>query len=174
MEINVQKPERKHAPALAALHIAAWKQAYAGIVPQHVLDELSVDESMNRWKERIENPKTTEHLRIAVYDDEVLGFAMFGESREAMNLPQEYGEIYALYIHPNHWRKGAGNAVIQYAFKWFEEHQFPGVYLWALKENKQARSFYESAGMVLVPQERYITTHGVELLCCCYCNIAKL
>jgi GNAT superfamily N-acetyltransferase len=174
MEIGIRKPDYNDVPAIAALHITAWRQAYAGIIPQQVLDELSVDESINRWQERIEKPKSTEQLLIVVNNDDVLGFAMFGESREAMNLPQAYGEIYALYVHPNHWRKGAGKALIHNAFKWFDENHFPGVYLWTLKENRQARSFYENAGMFLVPQERYINTHGVELLCCCYCNIAKL
>ena len=170
MEIIIREPDINDVPAIAALHIAAWQQAYTGMVPEHVLEELSLDGFVSRWRERIGNPKSTEQVRIAAADDDVMGFAVFGESRESMNLPQDFGEIYALYVHPKQWRKGAGKALIQYAFSWFAENQYPGVFLWTLKANNQARSFYESAGMVLMPQERYISTHGVELLSCCYCN----
>ena len=170
MEINIRKPDHDDVPVIADLHIAAWQHAYAGMVPDHVLNELSLEQFISRWHERIVNLKSSEHVRIAVLQDEVLGFAMFGESREAMDLPQDFGEIYALYVHPKHWRKGAGSELIQYTFSWFDENRYPGVFLWALKANHRARSFYEKAGMVLIPQERYINTHGVELLCCCYCN----
>jgi GNAT superfamily N-acetyltransferase len=170
MKIEIRKPDCNDVSAIAALHIVAWQQAYIGMVPDHVLKDLSLERFTSRWLERIENPKSSEHVRVAVSKGEVMGFAMFGESREAMNLPQSFGEIYALYVNPNHWRKGVGKALIQYVISWFDANRYPGVFLWTLKANDQARRFYENAGMILVPQERYINTHGIELLCCCYCN----
>ena len=170
MAVFIRKPIPADVNAIAFLHLAAWKEAYVGMVPAHVLDELSLDGFSSRWNERIKNSKTTEHTLIAEQQGEVLGFVSFGDSREAMDLPQNYGEIYALYVHPHRWRNGAGKALIQAAFLWFEENRVPGVFLWTLKENQRARKFYERMGMYFVPQERYITTHGAELLCCCYCN----
>lgn len=36
--------------------VAAWRSAYRGLLPDDVLDRLSVDDSEQRWRERIVNP----------------------------------------------------------------------------------------------------------------------
>jgi ribosomal protein S18 acetylase RimI-like enzyme len=58
----------------------------------------------------------------------------------AMN--QEF--VDQLYIHPDYWRQGIGNALLNLARKRSPEH----VWLYTLQVNVNARAFYEKNGFV--------------------------
>lgn len=49
-----------------------------------------------------------------------------------------------LYIHPNYWRQGIGNALLNFAREQSPEH----VWLYTLQVNVNARAFYEKNGFV--------------------------
>jgi GNAT superfamily N-acetyltransferase len=49
-----------------------------------------------------------------------------------------------LYIHPNYWRQGIGNALLNVAREQSPEH----VWLYTLQINVNARAFYEKNGFV--------------------------
>jgi len=49
-----------------------------------------------------------------------------------------------LYIHPNYWRQGIGNALLNFARTRSPEH----VWLYTLQVNVNARAFYEKNGFV--------------------------
>jgi hypothetical protein len=41
------------APAIAAVHVATWRDAYAGLLPDDFLDGLDVDQRAERWRGRL-------------------------------------------------------------------------------------------------------------------------
>jgi GNAT superfamily N-acetyltransferase len=49
-----------------------------------------------------------------------------------------------LYIHPDYWRQGIGNSLIQFARERSPEH----LWLYTLQVNVNARTFYEKNGFV--------------------------
>lgn len=49
-----------------------------------------------------------------------------------------------LYIHPNHWRQGIGQALLDFARQSSPEH----LWLYTLQINANARAFYEKNGFV--------------------------
>lgn len=49
-----------------------------------------------------------------------------------------------LYIHPDHWRQGIGNALLNFAREMSPEH----LWLYTLQVNVNARTFYEKNGFV--------------------------
>ena len=49
-----------------------------------------------------------------------------------------------LYIHPDYWRRGIGNALLNFARAQSPEH----VWLYTLQVNVNARAFYEKNGFV--------------------------
>lgn len=49
-----------------------------------------------------------------------------------------------LYIHPDYWRQGIGEALLQFAKGYSPEH----LWLYTLQVNVNARSFYEKNGFV--------------------------
>ena len=126
-------------PGLAHLHLAAWRKAFPGILPERYLAELSEDGFRARWRELLELRGRT-NLVAASESGEMLGFVAFGRSRE----DAAACEIYGLYVHPDSWRAGVGTALMRAALE-----RIGGglrVLLWVMEDNTRARRFYERAG----------------------------
>ena len=49
-----------------------------------------------------------------------------------------------LYVHPNHWRQGIGELLLQFA----REHSPEHIWLYTLQINANARTFYEKNGFL--------------------------
>jgi len=41
------------ARAIAEIHVASWRSAYRGLLPDSLLDAMSVDELEQRWRSRL-------------------------------------------------------------------------------------------------------------------------
>ena len=70
-----------------------------------------------------------------------LGFVSVGPSRDEHGV----GELYAIYVDPDEWSRGAGRALIVRAEERLAE-EYAEATLWVLEDNPRARRFYESAG----------------------------
>ena len=84
---------------IADIHIATWRTAYAGIIPNSVLLNLSSASECKSWRRAI----TARADECAVYvaaavDGEILGYGSAGRARPN-GLPYT-GEIYTLYVAP--------------------------------------------------------------------------
>lgn len=51
--MNVRFATIDDAPAIASVHVEAWRHAYAGVLPQATLDGLSVDARARMWSQAI-------------------------------------------------------------------------------------------------------------------------
>ena len=71
----------------------------------------------------------------------MLGFASLGPSRDEHGV----GELYAIYVDPDEWSRGAGRALIERAEERLAE-EYAEATLWVLEDNPRARRFYEAAG----------------------------
>jgi GNAT superfamily N-acetyltransferase len=127
------------AEVIDRIRIRGWQVAYRGLFPERELDRL-VPEGP-RWKRRIEHPPPGWSTFVAEEDGALLGFASVGPSRDEGGL----GELYAIYVDPQEWSRGAGRALLERA-----EERLAGTYaeatLWVLEGNARARRFYEAAG----------------------------
>lgn len=56
------------------------------------------------------------------------------------------GWVDQLYIHPDHWRQGAGSALLRHA----RALHPAGLRLWCFQVNTRARAFYEAQGFVVL------------------------
>lgn len=139
---QVRDATLKDVQAIAEIHVAAWRAAYAGIVPAEVIEALTVEKRAAMWRERIE--KSGEILLVAVADEKVMGWASAGASRDEDRVGQ--GEVYALYIAPTHWRSGCGARLMRAVEQRLGAAGFCMAILWVLTENSRARAFYERVG----------------------------
>lgn len=168
MEITIRPARVEEANSLAELHYAAWKVGYQGIMPDEVMQALDLQEFYPRWHYRLSPAGAGHHILVAEQGSKVVGFATYGLSREAMQIPSTYMEIYTLYVHPDFWGQGVGGQLMKSVFQQMVQEEIKGCFLWVLKSNARARLFYEHLGMQLHPQERWISTHGVEVPVSCY------
>lgn len=134
------------AAALARVHVAAWRAAYRGQMPDDYLDGLDVGRWTAGWR-RVFAAGRTEHLQVAEVDGTLVGFVDVGPEREpGPEDPAGRGELYALNVHPDAWGAGAGPALLTAAHSRLHALGFGEAVLWVLPGNARARRFYERAG----------------------------
>lgn len=129
---------------IAQIHVASWRAAYRGQMPDDVLDKLDVEKRAAFWQTHL-NTQTLATF-VAELDREIVGFDNLIPSRDRDSNPQIIAEIAAIYVHPNHWRRGAGRALCLRALEAAQHGRFTAVTLWVLATNVNARNFYETMG----------------------------
>src|SRR5689334_14439947 len=92
-------------PEVARIHVATWKQAYVGQVPQTHSDNLDVAQRLRRWQEQFPS-RVPSGLLIASVHSKAAGFICFGRARDQDR--QDWGEIYAIYVLEPYWGSGVG------------------------------------------------------------------
>jgi len=129
--------------ALAGLHQAAWRYAYAGIIPGLTLERMISRRGPAWWSRMHERG-----FRALVLDcDETLaGYATIGRSRAPDG--RRAGEIYELYMRPEFQGCGLGRRLFAEARRQLAIHGFHRLTVWALEENTIARRFYLAMGGV--------------------------
>lgn len=135
------------APALAAVHAAAWRYAYAGIIPGLELEGM-VARRGPRWWQRLH----ARGVRVLVLDlalaggaGGVAGYATLGCSRGGGG---PGGEIYELYLRPELHGAGFGRRLFEESRRVLRAHGFERLTVWALAENEVACRFYRAMGGV--------------------------
>jgi len=89
---------------------------------------------------------------VAELDDVVVGWLGYGPSRDdppadpSPGAAGPVGEIYGIYVHPDHWRAGAGTALMAEGEAGLAAAGFGEAMLWVLENNSGARRFYERLG----------------------------
>jgi ribosomal protein S18 acetylase RimI-like enzyme len=125
--------------ALARIQHAAWTQGFVELLPE----EFQVPAV-----ERFAVPPGDRDTRRVVALDEAdvpVGWVSFGFNRDP-DRTSGTGELRALYVHPDHWGRGAGRALVSAALEGLPEMGYDEVTLWSLANNERANRLYEGAG----------------------------
>ena len=130
--------------SIAEVQVAGWQAAYRGIMPDSVLDGLSVPKREEMWQRILAKQKF--QLLVAEHDGRIIGFIDFGSCRDSDAVPGLTGEILAIYVDPNRWHAGIGQGLLGAALSGLKLAGFNEATLWVLDSNSRARVFYERAG----------------------------
>lgn len=145
---------------IAKIIVDDWKIAYKGIIDDDYLENLNYIDRAKNIKEKYEKQKSIVHID----NEDVKGYCRFGENRDNK---KEYGEIYALYIKYDERNNGIGKSLSKKAMQILKDKGYKEVVIWCLKENKNARKFYEKIGGKLC-NERKITIGDKQYDEVCY------
>src|SRR4029077_13924784 len=113
--MRIREAERRDASAIASVHVRGWQWAYRGLLPDAVLDGLSVGDRA-AWRDaRLADPPPGEHTWV-VEDAKgaVVGFAVAGPARGLQD-PPSHGEVYAIYLDPAIVGTGIGRQLFDHA-----------------------------------------------------------
>ena len=131
---------------IATVQVHGWRTAYRGIVPDAVLDRMSVADRAVRWADVLGEPRESKPIWVAASESaEVIGFASAGPGRDD-DLPPTTGELWAIYVDPRWAGRGVGRRLLGEATEWLTAANYAHAVLWVLAENARARRFYERAG----------------------------
>ena len=142
--MSIRTAKRSDARGIAEVHVAAWQSAYRDLLPDHLLDGLSVKVLEKRWGERIAS--SWGHLFVCEQAGRIVGFAACGVSRDENIEPGKAGEVHVVYVDPEEWRQGHGSLLLGEALGSLREQGFREALLWVLEGNQRAIAFYEAAG----------------------------
>src|SRR5690606_30230788 len=95
MSIDVRRARLGDAAGIAAVHDAAWRYAYRGILPGVELERMIERRGPNWWARAIRRHVIVLVLEVA---GTIAGYATLGPSR-MRGLPFK-GEIYEIYLAP--------------------------------------------------------------------------
>jgi ribosomal protein S18 acetylase RimI-like enzyme len=131
------------APAIAEVHVASWRWAYRGQLPNETLEALDVAEREARWREAIPDPST--NVIVAVVVGAIVGFVSAGPADDD-DAPPGTAELYAIYLEERAAGQGVGRALLERAVEGMRTAGFSQASLWVLDSNERGRRFYERAG----------------------------
>jgi ribosomal protein S18 acetylase RimI-like enzyme len=141
---------------VAEIHIAAWRHAYAGVLPAERLAALDLDEQTELWESALFHRPFRTNL-ILEDDGAIHGWCAIGPARDDDEDDHHTGEIYGVHVHPASHRRGHGTTLLAHAHQSFRDRAWRESILWVVEANATARSFYEHRRDTLEPGARKTT-----------------
>jgi len=125
------------AEQLAEVHVRTWQAAYRGMLAEEFLSGLDPISRTRWWVGFIE-----EGAEVHVADaDGVVGFCHADSSADP-----GWGEIFSIYVHPEHWGEGHGYSLLRAGESTLRDRGHDQALLWVLEQNERGRRFYERNG----------------------------
>ena len=148
--LTIRPAELDDAAAIASVHVNAWQAAYKGIIPQHYLDAMTVQNRHDGWLQVLERDTSIAFTLISEdHDQHIVGYASAGLARSYKRFFQ--AEISSLYVLPDYQDAQHGRRLFMAAANRLAGGGFKGLIVWVLAENP-ARKFYQKLGGKLVGQ----------------------
>jgi len=121
---------------------------------------MSIEQRAQVWQQILADG---EDAWVAEEGGRIVGWISAAASRDADARPFT-GEIWAVYVAPDHWRSGIGRLLCADAEQRLATQGMVEVTLWLLRDNERALRFYQSMGFAVDPgAEKTITRAGAEL-----------
>ena len=160
--IAVRRARPADAIAIATVHVAAWRSAYPGILPDTYLARLSVSRQAAYYDAAIRGSTGVFVATASGIDlpmgsspgpgsgsgSRIIGFGTAGRARlsgEIGGRRLAEGEIETLYVLDDWRERGIGRRLIQAAAAHLAEAGCRSVFLWVLRDNP-SRWFYQHLG----------------------------
>jgi GNAT superfamily N-acetyltransferase len=162
--VRIRTATEDDAAAIAEVHVASWRGAYRGVVPDQVLDGADLLGGRRRmWQRLLGDAAPAGHAAwVAEADGQVVAFADVLPSRDD-DADERTAEVPMIYALPQAWGTGAGRELMAAALAGARAAGYRSVTLWVLDTNERARRFYERAGFAPDGTEKTDTTAGATL-----------
>jgi Acetyltransferases len=143
MKYHIRYADVNDSPALGNIHSISFRTAYKDIIPDHILNDFTVEKREKHIRKSLED-KTVEHILI-LKENKPVGFMCIGKCRDE-DLDGSFGEIWGIYLLPDYWNQGLGKRLINWRICELKRRGYKKISLWVLEKNLNARKFYEKLG----------------------------
>ena len=137
-QVEIRRARPADAASIGAVHVAAWRSAYAGILPVAYLARLSALRQAAGYDATIRGGAG---VFVATAAGRVVGFATTGPARTKL----ADGEVETIYVLDDHREQGAGRHLLRASAAWLAQQGCNSLFLWVLRDNP-SRWFYERLG----------------------------
>ncbi|MGH3715848.1 MAG: GNAT family N-acetyltransferase [Micromonosporaceae bacterium] len=168
-ELTIRRPVYSDCDGLARVHVASWQAGYRDLMAPEFLAAQDPEVRARQRRDSWHDPDYA-HVRGfvavnggAVDGDDIVGFVNYGPYRSSHERgwaavdPNGGGEVYALYVHPDHWGAGVGGTLLDAAVTDLRETGETPVRIWTLVGNDRALRFYQARGFALDGTRQLIT-----------------
>jgi L-amino acid N-acyltransferase YncA len=147
---QVRRASMDDAEMIAQLHVDAWRESYASLMPPEALSLLNVDEQAERWRDIFRRCQGDGASAVFLAYDEAdspCGFAACGRQRgprlAEAGFPVEFSTLYLLRRAQ---RRGLGRAMMSAMAKHLIAEGYSKASAWVFRDYPSARRFHETLG----------------------------
>src|ERR1044072_6189589 len=141
--LEVRRATTEDAAGIANVHVHSWLAAYRSLMPDDMLDSLTVEERTESWLRFLEPGSGGPLVLIAVSETGVVGFSALSLPSRDAGAAARTAELSALYVPPPRWRDGIGSALLDASRAQLSAQHWHELTLWVLPDNERALAFYE-------------------------------
>ena len=133
----------EHFRAMSLIHALGWRTTYQNAVPADYMAEVITDD---RW---------VDYFRVNYKSDAARGLLLMDDGRSVACCNygaaradgyEGWGELISFYTHPDEKNHGYGSVLMTEALLRLRDEGYEKCYLLVLRENENARRFYEKHG----------------------------
>lgn len=151
LALSIRAARPKDAAEVARIYVESWQDTYPAMLSRAMLCAMTQKGQTARWLSAI---RAQAREVVLVAEDAKAGLVAMSSFGPARDRSLGYdGEVYTLYVDPNHYGQGAGRALLNGAFATLRSHGFSSCVIWAHARNN-ARFFYETMGGRAVAERR--------------------
>src|SRR5215467_4980708 len=148
------------AKQMGALHVAASRRVYAGLVRDRTLNAITPAERARRWAESMAAARSHDGIFVSEANAGIVGLGHCGPQR-TRTLPFP-GEFFCLYVNPDTQRRRVGTALMIAMARFLIGHGMRAASLWVARDNFAARRFYDRLGGTIFAEKQ--EEHGDYVL----------
>jgi L-amino acid N-acyltransferase YncA len=150
---------------IASIHVASWKDAYAGIVPRRVIESQNIEKSLAGWKKTFNNHPN--NITVAENKSgELVGFCCAGVANNVEEAAT--WEVYGLHVQPKLRGKGIGTQLLHEALNKARAEGHKKAIVWTLEDLLLSRKFYEKRGAYLSHSKKWHTVPNMLEVAYCW------
>ncbi len=160
-DVSVRIAWAADAAAMASVQISAWRQEYAGVLPDEVLGALPADRFASTWQRAIARPKQArERVLVALERAVVRGFVATAPAGDQDAHPGSDAEIIELVVDPSTRGEGHGSRLLHAAVDTLRSDGFSRATMWLPSTADGIRAFLEAQGWAPDGAHRELDLHG--------------
>ena len=148
VQLKIEKAKRQDAQTALEIRRAAILNQCVSHYPLGILEEWVNIGLSDEFVDTVEK-----NFYLAKVDDQIVGTGMINIAT---------GEIDAVFVHPQHLRKGVGTAILKFLENIATSH---GLKTLTLQSTLNAAEFYRACGFVGNEIKTYTSQRGVALSC---------
>jgi len=162
-ETSVRLALPAEANEIGEIQVAAWRSAYAGLLPADVLADLNPAQFAAQWRAALLAPgEARNRVMVALAGRTLVGFAAITPSDDPDADPQRDAVIAELAVQPDATRAGHGSRLLNAVVDTIRADGFSRLTVWVNSTDDVLRAFYTEAGWAPDGAHRELDLYGDE------------